>query len=364
MPLLPIYLTDTFGTDKHTIGVVLSGYTVMALITRVFSGYIVDSFPRKIVLLVSYFLFFVFFAGYIVAGSLLIFAIVRTLHGAPFGAVTVANSTVGIDVLHPSRRTEGIGYYGLSNNIATAISPSVALLIYQFTENYNLIFGTALFFAFIGFCINSTVKIPKSEENIEKKPLSLNQLFLMKGWSEAICLIFFGFSYGVLSTYVAIFGREEYGITGGTGFFFTLLAVGLILSRLVGGRNLRQGKIANNASIGILISMVGYFVFSAFHNEFGYYCAAFIIGFGNGHMFPAFQNMFVDLAPHTQRGTASSSLLVSWDIGVGIGILLGGTLSEYFGYGTAFWTALIVNIIGAIGFFAYVRNHFLRNKLR
>ncbi len=107
-PLLPIYLTDTFNADKQTIGIVLSGYTIMALVTRVFSGYIVDSFPRKTVLLLSYFLFFVFFAGYIIAGTLLLFAIVRTLHGAPFGITTVSNSTVAIDVLHPSRRAVGI----------------------------------------------------------------------------------------------------------------------------------------------------------------------------------------------------------------------------------------------------------------
>ena len=42
-PLLPLYLSDTFGAGKHTIGIVLSGYTVVALLARLFSGYITDS---------------------------------------------------------------------------------------------------------------------------------------------------------------------------------------------------------------------------------------------------------------------------------------------------------------------------------
>ena len=109
MPLLPIYLSDTFATDKQTIGIVLSGYTITALLVRPFSGFVVDSFPRKTVLLVCYFLFFIFFAGYFIGGSLVLFAVIRTLHGAPFGATTVANSTVVIDVLPASRRAEGIG---------------------------------------------------------------------------------------------------------------------------------------------------------------------------------------------------------------------------------------------------------------
>ena len=157
-PLLPIYLSETFAADKHVIGVVLSGYTLTALLVRPFSGFIVDSYPRKQVLLICFFLMFIFFAGYLVAGSLLLFAIVRTLHGAPFGATTVANSTVAIDVLHPSRRAEGIGYYGLSNNIATAISPSVAIYIYQLTHNFDLIFAISMAVAGIGLIINSTVK--------------------------------------------------------------------------------------------------------------------------------------------------------------------------------------------------------------
>jgi len=83
-PLLPTYLSETFHADKDTIGMVLSGYTITALVIRSLSGYMVDSFPRRIVLVASYALFCLFFAGYIIAGSLLLFTIVRTLHGAPF----------------------------------------------------------------------------------------------------------------------------------------------------------------------------------------------------------------------------------------------------------------------------------------
>ena len=42
MPLFPLYLRDTFGASKEVIGVVLSGYTIAALVIRPFSGYMVD----------------------------------------------------------------------------------------------------------------------------------------------------------------------------------------------------------------------------------------------------------------------------------------------------------------------------------
>ncbi len=363
-PMLPLYMSDTFDANKDIIGIVLSGYTLTALLIRPFSGFFVDSFPRKKVLLICYFLFFIFFAGYLAAGTLIIFAIVRTLHGAPFGATTVSNSTVAIDVLHPSRRAEGIGYYGLSNNIASAIGPSVAIWIHEVTGSYDLIFLLSLLFAGIGFAINSTLKL-KPRDIVQDKPkLSFDRFFLVKGWSEALAMVCYAFSYGVIATYIAIYGKEELGITGGSGVYFILLSAGLIMSRLIGNRTLREGKIVRNASLGICVSVVGYLVFAALHNPVGFYASALIIGLGNGHMWPAFQTMFINLAPHTQRGTANSSILISWDIGVGLGILVGGVFVEHFGYHSAFWAAWILNAVGVIFYFAYVRNNYLKNRLR
>ncbi len=363
-PLLPSYLSDTFGADKQTIGIVLSGYTLTALMIRALSGYMVDSFPRRVVLITSYLIFATCFAGYLVAGSLLLFAVVRTLHGAPFGATTVANSTVAIDVLHPSRRAEGIGYYGLSNNIATAISPTVALLLFDAYSDYDLLFWVALLTAFVGLICTSSVKLREREIIKVKRPLSLDRFILLKGWRQGAAMICYAFSYGVLATYVAIYGKDELGITGGTGLFFMLLAIGLILSRLVGSRTLRQGKVTQNATVGTIISLFGYMLFAALHNHWGYYGAALVIGLGNGHMFPAFQTMFINLADNSQRGTANSTLLVSWDIGIGLGTLVGGVVAEHIGYHAAFWTAWGVNLAGVAIYNLFARRHFLKHKLR
>lgn len=366
-PLFPLYLSEVFGATKDETGLVLSGYTLTALLIRPFSGFFVDSFPRKVVLLVCYGLFFVLFGGYLIAGSLLSFCIIRTLHGAPMGATTVANSTVAIDVLPSSRRAEGIAYYGLSNNLGTAIAPTVGILIYQWTANYNLIFTLSLITAGIGFLINSSLKL-KPRELLPIKgvggAVSLDRFLLLKGWPEALCIALYSFSYGVVSTYIAIYAKEELGITTGTGLFFTLLCVGLMSSRLIGARGLRQGRVAENAAHGIIISLFGYLLFSALHNAWGFYGAALIVGLGNGHMFPAFQTMFINLASNAQRGTANSTLYTAWETGFGLGIILGGIAAEYFSYGTSFWIAWIGNLLGVILFFAYTRQHFLRNKLR
>lgn len=363
-PLLPLYLSETFHATKDLIGIVLSGYTVTALLFRPFSGYVVDSFPRKKVLMVCFFLFFLLFGGYLAAGSFVFFALVRTLHGGPFGALTVANSTVAIDVLPSSRRTEGIGYYGLSNNLAMAIAPSIGVFVYKYTHNFDILFWMAFIIAGLGMLVDSTVKVPQREIIREKKKLSLDRFFLVRGWLLGANIVMFSFCYGVLSNYLAIYSKEILGITGGTGTYFMLLATGLVVSRIQGSKALRNGKLTQNATQGIFLSCIGYILFVAVPTEVGYYLSALLIGLGNGHLFPAMQNMFINIAGNNERGTANSTLLTSWDFGIGVGVVFGGIIAEHFGYTAAFATVAALHILGLILFIFCSRDFYLRNKRR
>lgn len=362
-PLLPLYLSDNFGCAKDIIGLVLSGYTLTALMFRPLSGFLVDAFSRKTMLVVFLFLYFIFFGGYLAASTLLLFAIVRTLHGIPFGGSTVACSTVAIDVLPSSRRNEGIGYYGLSNNLATAIAPTVGIYIYHKTHDFDILFWTAFIAAGLGMVVASRVKIRERTVKRSGRWLSLDRFFLTRGWAIAVNLVFFGFCYGVLSNYLAIYGREQLGITGGTGTFFTILSIGLILSRLHGSKSLRKGDLTHNALEGIVISTLGYVLFVAYPHMAGYYLSAFLIGFGNGHMYPAHQNMMINVARNNQRGTANSSVLTAWDVGQGLGILLGGVVAEHLGYASAFWMIAVVQVLGLLFFIFLTKSFFQQRRL-
>ena len=361
-PLLPLYLSETFGATKDTIGIVLSGYTVAALIIRPFSGYVVDSFSRKKVLMVCLCGFAIFFAGYIAASTILMFAICRTLHGGPFGAVTVANSTCAIDVLPSSHRNEGVGLYGLSNNFAMAIAPSIGIYLHDIVGSYMVLFWIAFIVAIASVIIASTIRLPEKEIIKNKEKISLDRFFLTRAWLLAINIAMFGFCWGVLSNYLAIYSKESLGITGGTGTYFAILSCGLFLSRLQGRKALRNGRLTQNAMEGMCLSLVGYILFVAVPHPVTYYLSAALIGLGNGHLYPAFLNMFVAVARHDQRGTANSSILTGWDLGFGIGCLLGGVVAEHMGYGAAFWMVAIENACGVALFFMFGRQFFIARK--
>ena len=161
-----------------------------------------------------------------------------------------------------------------------------------------------------------------------------------------ICL--FGLCWGVMSNYVAIYGQEELGITDGTGIFFMILSAGLVCARLIGSRALRRGEIARSGLRGVVFSTLGFALFATGAGEWSYYLSALLIGLGNGQMYPAMLNMFIGMARHDQRGTANSSILISWDAGMGIVILLGGFLAQYMSYSAAFIATASVQAAGAL----------------
>ena len=101
LPVLPFYLTEVFHTGNAAVGVILSCYTIASLCIRPFSGYLLDTLARKPLYLVAYFIFITIFAGYMLAGVLSLFIMLRVVHGLAFGMVTVAGNTIVIDITLP-----------------------------------------------------------------------------------------------------------------------------------------------------------------------------------------------------------------------------------------------------------------------
>lgn len=67
---------------------------------------------------------------------------------------------------------------------------------------------------------------------------------------------------------------------------------------------------------------------------------ALLLGVGFGTMFPAFNTLFVNLAPNNQRGTATSTYLTSWDVGIGIGLTAGGYIAQITSFDMAYFRSL------------------------
>ncbi len=372
VPTLPFYLVDNYSIDSSMVGLVLSCYVVAVLCIRPFAGFIADYFQRKKVYVISYILFAVSFAGYLfIEKNIALFVLLRVLHGFAFGALNTTGNTLVIDIMPSSRRGEGLGYFGVTNNLAMAFGPMTGLFLIT-DGNYNLMFLAALAAAMAGMTLSFLIKVKHRQPKPNLgKIFSVDRFFLLEGIPASIAFFMLAIPYGMTSSYIAIYA-EEIGVVRGAGMFFTVQAAGLIVSRLISGKMVDKGYITQTIRRGIIIALIGVAgeaslaLVSSFNMSCGYvlyFASAFLVGYGFGTVFPAFNTLFINMAPNSRRATANATYLTGWDVGIGAGMLLGGTLSVNGYEGSFFFGALLVTA-SLVYFVTFVARHFERHRLR
>lgn len=370
VPILPFYLKDSYACNDTLIGVILCCYTISSLLVRPFSGYLLDAFKRKPLYLLAFFVLCLCFLGYILAYTLTMFVVLRILHGFAFGTVTVGGNTIVVDIMPSSRRGEGLGYYGLTNNIAMSVGPMIGLFL-RHSITYHQLFIIAFAFCSIGCVLASLIKCPVKPQ-IKRPPISLDRFILLKGIPASIALLMLSIPYGATTNYVAIYA-EEIGITTNTGIFFTFMAIGMGISRLFSGKLVDKGYVCKVISIGFyfivvafaLLSLCAYIVHSyPTLTNIIFFFVPLLLGVGFGIMFPAYNSLYINLAPNNQRATATSTYLTAWDVGIGIGVVSGGAIAEYWSFDKVYAFGAVLCLISMTYFNIYVAKHYTRNALR
>ena len=371
VPTLPLYLKDTFGISQALVGVVLSCYVIAVLSVRPLAGFVADTLPRKSVYLASYALFVSSFLGYFfITQTLALFILLRIFHGFSFGMLTTAGNTLVIDVMPSSRRGEGLGYYGVTNNLAMAFGPMAGLFVIA-SGNYTLLFLTSLITGCVGLILASLVRAPRKILEKTEFKLSADRFFLKEGLRACFAFFLLAMPYGMTTSYMALYAREV-GITHNAGLFFTVMAAGLISSRLHSGKRVDRGFVTETIRLGICIAFIGavgeallssvasWSISAAYVT---YFLTAFLFGYGYGTMFPAYNTLFINLAPNSRRATANATYLTGWDVGIGGGMLVGGIISES-GYLYCYVLGAVFVVIALLFFVRYVTPHFHAHRLR
>ena len=360
LPILPLYIIEKFRTDNATAGIIISLYTIGALACRPFAGFLVDSLSRKPLYFWTFFGFTLCFLGYKTVGLLPILAVIRFAHGLFFGISSTASNTVAIDALPSSRRGEGIGYFGISVNLAFATGPMTGMFLYEAFGD-SIVFATSIILCVIGLILVQTLKVPPKEKK-PHAPLSLDRFFLTRAIPQFANFIFVGFAYGPVTNYIALYAKEL-GIEG-SGWFYALIAAGLIMNRIMTGRLIDKGYLLHLVGSGMTLIIFAYTLLAFCHSPIVFFISAFLIGTSLGLIFPGYQTMCVNLARHDQRGTANSTYLSGWDIGIGSGIMIGGSMAEFFGmHRPVFFTCAVALLVADVLFFTWTSRHYQKNKL-
>lgn len=346
---MPFYIEEHFHTSESETGLVLASYIIATLFLRPFSGFIVDSFPRKKVYIIAYFLFVFVYFGYMWASTITFFIVARMMHGGVWSVITTASSTIAIDVIPAKRRGEGIGFFGLTTTLAMAIGPFIGLYLYDnFDFDHN--FYSTIFFGIIGLLTTFFIKVPVREIK-EKSMISLDRFILKSAIPIGINLLFIAICYGMLFTYAAKYGMQL-GVEN-IGFFFLFMAIGMASTRFFAGKLIDNGYINQLMIASQATIVLSFLIFGLANSATIFFIAALLIGLGYGIASPTYQTMFVNLATSDKRGTANSTFFTFYDLGIGLGMVLSGFLATFFNnrFGNLF---LVCSASATLGIFYYL----------
>lgn len=367
LPILPIHISNVVDSDKSIIGFIISTYSLACLCIRPFSGYMMDAFYRKPLYITTFSIFGLLFLGYPWANSIALLILVRMIHGLGMGSTSVGGNTLIIDVPPASKRGEAVGIFGIFSSIAMAIGPMTGIFLYN-----HIPFKTITFICLgccaLGITFASFVQT-KFRPPIVRPPLSLDRFILKKGLFAGGSFMLIAFAYGQLVNYIAMYASEIH-LNISSGYFFTIYAIGLMMSRVYSGKMVDKGYLTQVITVGtcVIVVALGLLAFCTYapkdYLSTLFLLSAWICGIGYGITFPAYNNLFINLAPNNKRGTATSTYLTSWDLGIGIGIFVGGSIAERLSFSYSYAIACMVVLLSIFYFIFVVTPHYHQNKLR
>ena len=343
---LPMHMAVNMQVESKIIGVVVGIFSISALISRLFAGNLTDILPRKKFMIVILIFFVLSVACYLISLSAQGLFWVRLFQGLGWGLITTSLNTIVIDVMPVNRRGEGISYFSTGGTIAMALGPVTGLTIFNLFA-FDVVIYTSLIVAIAGFICSLWTRKESFIKNIyKKKPKNINDFLLVKAlpFSPNYLLVFF--SYGVILGFITLFGKTLN--IDNSSWFFIVFAFGIIISRVLSAKLLNKGYFDSMNMLSMLLISILFVITALLPSEKMFYILALFSGIGFGIYIPVNQAMTVFMANKDQRGIATATFFIALDVGIGLGIMLAGSILEMGTFSDLFVTMSALSALGMI----------------
>jgi MFS family permease len=326
---LPLYVA-ALGGDPFMVGMVMSVLTIFALLTRPAAGKGLDSPLRSRLVLAGLIICTAAMLGYLWAASAALILLVRACHGVGWAIGTTGLSTMAADVIPAGRRGEGVGYFGMTTNLAMALGPVTGLYAAD-RFGFPALFVMSALVTALAFVITRRVKPSPAKNYQVQKGTSLVE---RRALFPSLLTSFMTMTYGMVITYVTLFA-EEAGIEQ-VGLFFLGNAIMILLVRPVAGRLFDRKGPAWVLLPGAFLIAAAMLVLSQAHSPIHLLLAAIGYGAGFGSIHPTLMAWTINRVPAHRRGAAIGTYFSAFDLGHGLGALLGGIAADALGYAVTY----------------------------
>jgi MFS family permease len=350
IPTLPIYLSRLDSRETE-IGLLIGIFTVSSLVLRPFTGKVLLRTPEKKMMVIGALLFGLASIGYLVALPFWPFFIVRLFQGIGYAFYYTASFTLIANISPEAHRGQSLSYFLLALNISLALGPSLGMfLINRF--DFTTLFLVSMGLSFVSFFIIS--KLRERQVVPLETSSTVSRFFISREALPASTMSFFFFLiWGAITAFFPLYAIKH-GVVN-PGLFFTMIAVMIISSRVLGAR-ISDLYSSEKIIVPCLILFVVATAIIAFSRTLSMFVLAGLIwGVGHAFLYPALAVFILDRVG-SSRSLAMGTLTAMTDLGIFMGPVVMGIVIQFTSYPTMFLCLSLIGIFSLVYFQFFVRD--------
>jgi MFS family permease len=354
VPELNGYLTSLGGAEYK--GLIISLFTVTAMLSRPFSGKLADKLGRKPVMIFGSVVCFVCSLFYPMLTGVTGFMLLRLLHGFSTGFTPTGQTAYLSDIIPAERRGEAMGFLGTAGTLGMAGGPAIGGLV---ANHFGL---NAMFYCSSAFGLLSIAIIMSVRETLMEKhavrlsllKINRSDLFEPRVVVPCMMMLLSAYAYGAVLTIIPDFG-EFVGIKN-KGLLFTYFTVASLIVRLLGGKASDKWGREPVLRVSLLVIATGMLAVAFADTRLMLIMGVAIYGLGQGATSPTLLAWATDLSDPVHKGRGIASLYIFMELGIGIGAFTSGLV-----YGNQpshfFSTFIICSVLAGIASLYLTFNH-------
>jgi MFS family permease len=324
VPELPSYLTSLGGGEYK--GLIISLFTVTAMLSRPFSGKLADKVGRIPVMMFGSIVCLLCSFIYPVLTTVTGFLFLRFFHGFSTGFTPTGQTAYLSDIVPAEKRGEAMGFLGTAGTLGMGIGPAVGGVV---ANNFGIeyMFYCSSVFAVISVLIVIGIKETLPEKHpvhISLLKVSRHDLFEPRVLMPCLVMVLAAYSYGTVFTVLPDLGAYV-GIKN-KGILFSYLTAATLIVRLIGGKaSDRFGRktVLKISTLTIATAMV---VMALADSQLQLVIGVMLYGLGHGATSPTLLAWATDLSHINFKGRGLSSLYIFMELGIGLGAFMSGVI--------------------------------------
>ena len=359
LPTAPFRILD-LGGSTGIAGLFLGMLTYASALSAPVTGALADRIGKRRMLLITSVAIAGFSVAYALSRSYWVPLVLVLFHGLFWSGLLSASSAYMTEVIPEGRRAEGIGYWGMSTMLATAVAPAVGLWVYRQGWAW-LCAGTAvlnLVMAAIAWHLPPDSAVAA---RLTRDRLLGGSLVEWRVVAVTVALFLCSFGYGGIMSFVAVM-CDQHGISP-PSIFFTAFALTVFVTRLFSGR--LADRIGHRRFLLPCLALVtiGLAATALAQTRLQLVLAAAVFGLGFGNQYPAFVSHVLKFVDPARRGAAFGGILAAFDTGIGTGSIATGWMAQHVGLRTAFGVGAALSAF-SIPYFLWAEKRFLAGRAR